>query len=175
MRDRRLFKHQPGNTGSHTLGWLVEQAREEHGLSRLELSEAIGVSKSMVAKIEQGKRPVTNLETAIALSEALHMSVDMIYSVQGIPPPDVMELLEKGVGLHVKRVRWALQKIADGEMFDEELREAGKVAGDLPGPAIIPRQRTAREQRAWKAEQEARRLAEEVIAPPPTTLTAVAE
>lgn len=114
-----------------------------------ELATDLNMHKSMVSKIELGLRPITHPETIKDFSEALGIETDTIYMMQQIAPPDILELLRKCVGLNAPRVRWALQKIVDGEMFDEEIGKAKINPADLPGDVIVPRKRSAKEEREW--------------------------
>lgn len=135
--------------GSRLLGSIIRATRESRGLSRSELAQEVDVSVAMIDKIENGHRPITNIDTAVAFADALNMSADRIYQIQGIPPPDIVDLVEECSTLHVKRMRWALTKIAEGGLFSEELADAQSVLPHSPKPVLKPRKRSVKEDREW--------------------------
>jgi transcriptional regulator with XRE-family HTH domain len=57
------------------LGSRVSQLRRDHGLTQVQLAEALGISQQMVASYEVGRRriPVSMLQ---ALAQALSVAVD---------------------------------------------------------------------------------------------------
>lgn len=149
MRKPQKTNRGPGLKGNHLLGDFIRRKRESRRMTTAELAIEADVSQSMIIKIENGVRPITHPETVGLIADALRIKADEIYRIQKIPPPDVLDLLENCVGLNPSRVRWALEKIANGEMFDEEIEKAKIGATDLPGEVLVPRKRTASEERAW--------------------------
>ena len=59
------------------LGSRVAQLRKDHGLTQVQLAQALGISQQMVASYEVGRRriPVSMLQ---ALAKALSVEVDML-------------------------------------------------------------------------------------------------
>lgn len=58
------------------LGAVVRQNREGRGLSRETLARKAGLSVETLRKLEMGRGKSPELFTIVALSEALHVSID---------------------------------------------------------------------------------------------------
>ena len=59
------------------IGKRVKQARQEKGMSQMELAEAVGISASFLSNIEVGRQSM-NIKTLIAISDTLDVSTDWI-------------------------------------------------------------------------------------------------
>ena len=55
--------------------------RQYAGLSQQELANATGLSQGTIAKLETGARKLT-IDEAIAITEALHVSLDVFFKEQ---------------------------------------------------------------------------------------------
>ena len=140
-----------GLPGSESLGDYIRSRRLQTKKSVAELADEIGVTPSFINKVENGMRPITSLNTAVLLSDALHIPVDQIFALQNLPSPDIVELVRKCSAFHMKRMRWALTEIANGRMFTEEIeQDFSDVLDNLPGPILIQRKRTKKEKRDWR-------------------------
>jgi transcriptional regulator with XRE-family HTH domain len=64
----------------------VKALREAAGLSQQALATAAGLSISVVAQIEQGKKADPKLSTVLALAGALRVSLDALVSESGKKP-----------------------------------------------------------------------------------------
>jgi len=58
-----------------TIGAQLRQARNERGLTREELAERAGVSRDIIAKLEQGSRETARITTLSALANALGITL----------------------------------------------------------------------------------------------------
>lgn len=154
MRKSQKTNRGPGQKGSHILGDLIRRSRESRGMSMADLAVEADVSESMIGKIERGVRPVTHPETISLIADSLRINEDEFYRLQKIAPPDILDLLYECVGLNPSRLRWALGKVVNGELFDEEIAKAGISGKDFPGEVLVPRKRTVAEERAWEKLQD---------------------
>lgn len=88
-----------------TIGALLRQARTERGLTREELAERAGVSRDIIAKLEQGIRESARINTLSNLATAL-----------GITPSQLLgrrERLERSSADGILAVRDALLSARD--------------------------------------------------------------
>lgn len=60
------------------IGDRVKQARMRKGWTKVELAEKTNISRISIAKIENGETKNMSVETAIALADALEMSLDFL-------------------------------------------------------------------------------------------------
>jgi transcriptional regulator with XRE-family HTH domain len=62
--------------GEFALGMNVKRLREKAGISQQYLATLAGLSMSAVSLVEQGKKPDPRLSTAVAIADALGVTVD---------------------------------------------------------------------------------------------------
>ena len=83
------------------LGSRVAQLRKDHGLTQVQLAQALGISQQMVASYEVGRRriPVSMLQ---ALAKALSVDIDALLSDESAkaqakrgPAPKLQQHLER--------------------------------------------------------------------------------
>ena len=60
-----------------TIGENVKRLRDALGLTQVELAARVGVSQSMIAMIERGKR-IPSVHALVTLAQALEVSVDAL-------------------------------------------------------------------------------------------------
>lgn len=60
-----------------SIGERIRVARKNKGLSQAALAQRVGISTSFMGHLERGTR-IASLETIVALSEALGVSMDML-------------------------------------------------------------------------------------------------
>lgn len=60
------------------MGERVRHARILKGMTKVELAEITGISRISIAKIENGETENMSVKTAIALADALEMSLDFL-------------------------------------------------------------------------------------------------
>lgn len=66
------------------LGENLKRIREDRGLSQDELAERCGISKSQISKLEVGRQKNPELETVVALSTALGISIEeLVFGAEG--------------------------------------------------------------------------------------------
>ena len=66
------------------VGRRLREAREERGLTQVDLAVAIGVAPSMISHFESGKRPIA-LRRLLELARALNISTDRLLGKEGRP------------------------------------------------------------------------------------------
>lgn len=94
------------------LGKRVRKQRQLIGLTQQELAERIGVSTSFVGHVERGTRKAS-LETLVALSNALGVSVDYLLagSLQGGPDEeDASAAMDPNRRLVIREILSTLQE-----------------------------------------------------------------
>ncbi len=76
------------------IGTKVKRAREEAGLTQVELGDALGVSGNAVARIERGRNSL-QLKHLLALPKILNKPIAWFLDLPGVPglTPDEEELL----------------------------------------------------------------------------------
>ena len=95
----------------------IRLLREQAGLTQQEVATRAGLSWSMVAHIEQGRKPDLRISTLIRLSNAL-----------GVPPTDLFAtFVEEGVQPRRKR--------GGGEQLHEKPERPGRPRGRPPAKA----------------------------------------
>ncbi len=97
---------------------VLKLARKFHGLSQVDVANALGVSKSAISEIEAGKRPVT-LQT-----------IQRYAKIFGIPPSSLLLFMEEIEGEYIPSERGKLQRNA--LRFLDWLRERGDLPDDDP-------------------------------------------
>lgn len=76
-------------TRMQTIGERIKQAREAKGLSIRQLAKEVGISFSLIAKLEagdRGKQPTG--QTLMKLSRALDIELEDLYALAGYAAPD---------------------------------------------------------------------------------------
>lgn len=157
------YKRGAGKIGTPELAYLIRRAREEKGWSKGELARQTEVSVTFVSLIESGMRPLTAADTVDRFATALGIRDDYIYMSQRYIPQDVQDALTDIAGEDLPRLRWAVKKLKNNELFADDFESARSVVARLPAEVLIPRQRTRREDREWELLQEARALADRVV------------
>lgn len=95
-------------------GRRLRAARDERGLSQRDLAQRLRTGASQVSRYEGGTQ-LPNLETLMAIAEALHMDVDeLLYGRKGVGGPH-----DAGV----KDVR-LLERMRELEKLDRQARDA---------------------------------------------------
>ena len=65
----------------------LEQARDQHGLSRQQLADAVGVHYQTVGYLERGEYS-PSLALALRIARLLDSPVETLFSLDPIPSPD---------------------------------------------------------------------------------------
>jgi transcriptional regulator with XRE-family HTH domain len=60
------------------IGMKIRQAREHYGMSQAELARRIGISKTAMNDLEQGKTRDPHLSHIVAIADQLRLSVDVL-------------------------------------------------------------------------------------------------
>jgi len=60
------------------IGMKIRQAREHYGMSQAELARRIGISKTAMNDLEQGKTQDPHLSHIVAIADQLRLSVDAL-------------------------------------------------------------------------------------------------
>lgn len=97
---------------AETLGTRLRQARERKGWTLLEVSEAAGVDKSILSRIESGDRLDFRVSTAVAICHALDISLDELTGLDSdVPSRMIHDLasLEKTLRDTADQIRRALR------------------------------------------------------------------
>ncbi len=61
------------------MGYKIKEIRNEKRMTQMELAEKSGVSRTIIAQLESGKRTQTTTKTLIKLASALGTTVDNIF------------------------------------------------------------------------------------------------
>jgi transcriptional regulator with XRE-family HTH domain len=82
---------------SASIGTRIRQARLQYGMSQVELARRIGISKTAMNDLEQGKTVDPRLSHIVAIADQLRLSVDALLGrtdalvrggkVEDAPPP----------------------------------------------------------------------------------------
>jgi DNA-binding XRE family transcriptional regulator len=67
-----------GTPMSTAIGMKIRQARERYGMSQAELARRIGISKTAMNDLEQGKTRDPHLSRIVAIADQLRLSVDTL-------------------------------------------------------------------------------------------------
>jgi len=90
------------------MSWTVQNAmrarREALGLSQADLARALGVSKSLLSRIEAGERQPTDEQVA-SLAQKLQLPIDLLLLGSGRLPTDVRGVVEANAAEVVSAVR----------------------------------------------------------------------
>ena len=65
------------------IGTKIRQAREHYGMSQAELARRIGISKTAMNDLEQGKTQDPHLSRIVAIADQLRLSVDALLGRKG--------------------------------------------------------------------------------------------
>lgn len=85
----------PVITNPRALGELVRSRRLDCSMSISDLANAINRSRSYVSRIERGDAMSQQPELFNALSVALNVSADDLYTTAGLTPPDIVDALRQ--------------------------------------------------------------------------------
>lgn len=72
-----------------TIGALIAGRRAELGLSLRDVAGKVGVSRSYISDIENGRGRLTADATIRALADALQVDPDVVYAHAGVVPEDI--------------------------------------------------------------------------------------
>lgn len=89
-----------------TLADLIRQRRDALGITQAELARLTTTSPPFVSQLISGTRQINNPAHVIAFAHALEVDPDLVWTVMGKPPPDLVEALKSLE--HVRTVRRAL-------------------------------------------------------------------
>jgi transcriptional regulator with XRE-family HTH domain len=70
------------------IGMKIRQAREHYGMSQAELARRIGISKTAMNDLEQGKTQDPHLSHIVAIADQLRLSVDALLGRRGATAKD---------------------------------------------------------------------------------------
>ncbi len=104
-----------------TFGAAVRELRKEAGLTLRELAEKVNVDFTYLSKIENGTLPPPSQKVIQLLAETLNADKDELFSLAGIIPPDIADILKD------RRAREQLRARAQEEA-------AGQDGEDIPQP-----------------------------------------
>lgn len=110
------------------LGELISKLRSEKNLSLRKFSEAIGLSPSNMAYIENGVNAPTaeiyqKIINVLAPNKEIQKKLDKLYTiVRKVPPPDVCDILIKNPIIGEK-----LKLLKDYQLTNEQLKEMEKL------------------------------------------------
>ena len=71
-----------------TIGAKIRQARASYGMSQAELARRIGISKTAMNDLEQGKTQDPHLSHIVAIADQLRLSVDTLLGRNGATAED---------------------------------------------------------------------------------------
>ena len=69
------------------VGTHIRQARLRHGMSQAELARRIGISKTAMNDLEQGKTRDPHLSYVVAIADELRLSIDALIGRAAAPAP----------------------------------------------------------------------------------------
>lgn len=122
---------------SAELGLRVAQARQRAGLTQAELSQAIGVNRSVLAKMESGSRRLTALELS-QVAEALGERIE--WFVEDAPPAIVSHRNATDPGEPSPRIDAEVERRARAVEFiarnDVEFRDKVRRTPEFPLPKV---------------------------------------
>lgn len=93
-----------------SLGTILRNLREQHGLSQRAFADAIGLNATMLSRLESGSRTGLSFETMCRLSIGLGISLDELAREMGLIPGP-------------KRARAARVETLDGIVLRDELSQ----------------------------------------------------
>lgn len=128
----------------------IKNRRENMGFSQKDVAERLGVDKSYVSAVENGKRSLTH-EQALLLSEMLDFPVDPLLIASGRFPPDVEALMRNDVAKATIAVRTVTEQTpaeypTEPRWLPSPKRSRGSVDGSVP--AVLSVTKTASAYRA---------------------------
>ncbi len=150
---------------------LIRDRRSTKGLSLSDVAQAIGVSKSMVSKVESGQRHLSPPQSA-KLAELLELPQELVEVSMGRLPADVEALLPTQAALVTRLVRQAMpgdyperlhEGLSDG--MEEALRTSALVPGRAPATPLQEEIRTGKNTTAYRTHSYHTKVPPEAITP----------
>lgn len=89
---------------------VLRVARQNVGISQVELAQRVGVTPAYIGNIERGREVPTNPETIVKLAAALDIDPDRIYAAIGRVPADLVEWLGGDIDA-IKATRRAMDEV----------------------------------------------------------------
>lgn len=84
-----------GAQGSPVLAQMIRDHRKRHGLSTQEFAAQLGLSRSFLAHVEAGSRPITSEKTVKTVAKTIGAHPYDIYAAVGYTPHDLDRIIKR--------------------------------------------------------------------------------